>query len=50
MEGITPTERARIRHQIKSRLARQMWRSEGLFAVLNEEDPMIRAALGKAGR
>lgn len=49
MEGLTSTERVRLQHQIKSRLARQMWRTEGLFPVLNEEDPMIRAALGIKG-
>ena len=49
IEGLTPLERARLQHQIKSRLARQMWRTEGLFPVLNEEDPMIKAALGIKG-
>ncbi len=35
-----------LRNRIKSRIARQLWRSEGLFPVLNERDPMIRMAIG----
>jgi hypothetical protein len=43
-------EQIRLQHRIKSRLARQMWRNEGLFAVLNQEDPMILMALGNTGK
>jgi carboxyl-terminal processing protease len=39
-----------LRNRIKSRIARQLWRSEGLFPVLNERDPMIRMAIGVKSR
>lgn len=48
LKGLSSLEQRRLKLRIKSRMARQMWRSEGLFAVLNEEDPMIRKALGKS--
>ena len=47
LTGLSMLEQRRLSQRIKSRLARQMWRSEGLFAVLNQEDPMILKALGK---
>jgi carboxyl-terminal processing protease len=50
LDGLSATEQTRLQQQIKSRLARQMWRTEGLYAVMNENDPMIRAALNTTGQ
>lgn len=32
---------------IKALMARQVWRTEGYFVVMNQEDPVIKAALAK---
>jgi carboxyl-terminal processing protease len=48
LSGLTTLEQSLLKRRIKSRIARQMWRTEGLFAVLNEDDPMIKAALSRS--
>lgn len=40
----------RLRLRLKSLLARQQWRSEGYFEVVNAEDKMVRKALEAGGK
>ena len=48
LSELSALEQLLLKRRIKSRIARQMWRTEGLFAVLNEDDPMIKAALSRS--
>jgi carboxyl-terminal processing protease len=50
LSGLSMQEQSLLKRRIKSRIARQMWRTEGLFAVLNEDDPWIKAALVRPGK
>ncbi len=50
MANISPKERSHITNIIKANIARQIWRTEGFFEVLNAGDDGIRKALEILGR
>lgn len=45
VQGLLPSSRQRLRKLLKAHLARQLWRSEGWYEVMNEGDPFIGKAL-----
>jgi len=45
LNNITPKEKADIIIRIKSAIARQLWRTEGMVEVLNTDDNTIKKAL-----
>jgi carboxyl-terminal processing protease len=44
------SSRERLKLRLKALLARQMWRSDGYFEVLNRDDRIVRKALQELGR
>jgi carboxyl-terminal processing protease len=50
LNGITAKEKTAITNRVKSFIARQLWRSEGMIEVLNTEDDGVRKALEVLGR
>jgi carboxyl-terminal processing protease len=42
---VSANEKANLLTQIKSSIARQVWRSEGYFEVMNTNDEMIKKAM-----
>ena len=45
LSSITAKERADLTNRIKSNIARQLWRTEGFFEVMNMDDEGIKKAL-----
>ena len=51
MEGVNFTEalwrtsRAEIRHELKARIGKLLFKDEGLYRVLNDDDPAIEKAI-----
>ncbi len=45
LDGIPVAEKKMLEQRIKGLLARQQWRNEGYFEVMNNSDPVIRKAL-----
>jgi len=45
LRGLQPSSRQRLAKLLKARIARQLWRTEGWFEVMNEGDPYIGKAL-----
>jgi carboxyl-terminal processing protease len=45
IKTLSPATKDRLRLRIKSLLARQQWRSEGYFEVINSTDKMVQKAL-----
>jgi carboxyl-terminal processing protease len=43
--GLLPSSRQRLAKLLKAQIARQVWRTEGWFEVMNEGDPYIGKAL-----
>lgn len=48
--GLQPAQRAYLNGRIKQSLARQIWRMQGLFEALNENDDMVKKALETVNR
>lgn len=44
---VSTTSQQLLKKQIKALIARQIWRTEGFYEVLNEYDPIIKAALAE---
>lgn len=42
---INNRDEAEIRNRIKAMLARQLWRNEGFYEIINEDDDMVRRAV-----
>ncbi len=45
LAGIPEADRADIQRRLKAYLARFIWRTEGFYEVLNQDDPVVRKAL-----
>jgi len=45
IDRITAKEEAEIKTRIKALFARQLWRNEGFYEVMNETDPMVERAV-----
>jgi carboxyl-terminal processing protease len=46
-ERITPKDKAEIQDRIKTMLARQLYRSEGFYEVINATDPVVKRAVSE---
>ena len=46
LEGTTTSERQQVDIRIKALLARLIWHSAGYYYVMNQEDPVIKKAIG----
>lgn len=45
LNSLSAKQQQYIRERLKLAIARQLWRAEGYFEAVNEQDPMVRAAL-----
>lgn len=45
LQLITPQERSELQLRLKAAIARQLWRNEGLYEILNTNDDMVKKAL-----
>jgi carboxyl-terminal processing protease len=45
LNGLSPDEKQTLGKRIKSMLARQRWRNDGYFEVVNQDDPLVIKAI-----
>lgn len=45
LNGLTAKQQQFVRERLKLAIARQLWRAEGYFEAINEQDPLFKSAL-----
>ncbi|WP_233522441.1 S41 family peptidase [Chitinophaga silvatica] len=45
LDHLTPKDESEIRNRLKAVMARQLFRTEGFYETINQEDPMVKKAL-----
>ena len=49
LRSLTPKDKEVLQHRIRALLARQIWRTEGYYEVVNAYDPVVNKALAVTG-